>query len=106
MAKYLLVLTTFPDLGTAQQVARHIVRENLAACVNILPQAQSIYMWQSRECVDTEHIVLIKTIESNYLKLESYIRSQHPYELPEIIATPITKGLEDYLTWMAKGRNI
>lgn len=102
MTHCLLVLTTFPDIDTAQRLAQEIVQANLAACVSILPAAQSIYMWQGEQCTDTEHIVLIKTTENGYSKLESYIQSQHPYELPEIIATPITKGLEDYLNWVIK----
>ena len=105
MSNHLLVLTTFPDIDTAQRLAKQIVQENLAACVSILPQVQSIYMWQGKECVDTEHIALIKTTENSYSKLESYIQSQHPYELPEIIATPITKGLDDYLNWVTKSIN-
>lgn len=106
MTNCLLVLTTFPDIDTAQRLAKKIVQANLAACVSILPPAQSIYMWQGKECTDTEYIALIKTTESSYSKLESYIQSQHPYELPEIIATPITKGLEDYLNWVTKSISI
>ncbi len=103
MSDHILVLTAFPDIDTAQRLAKQIVRANLAACVSILPQAQSIYTWQGKECTAIEHIALIKTTESSYSKLESYIQSRHPYELPEIIATPITMGLENYLTWITQG---
>ncbi len=100
MADHLLVLTTFPDIDTARRLARQIVRANLAACVNILPRAQSIYRWEGEEHEDSEHVALIKTTASSYPGLESHLRSHHPYELPEIIAVPITRGLEDYLTWL------
>ena len=100
MSKYLLVQTTFPDIDTAQRVAKLIVQAKLAACVNIVPQVQSIYIWQGEECSASECIALIKTTEQAYLELESFIQRQHPYELPEIIATPITNGLEDYLSWL------
>lgn len=103
MTDYLLVLTTFPDIDTAQQLAQRIVhKKKLAACVNILPQVQSIYKWQSQDCMDTEHVALIKTTKNRYPELESYLHSQHPYELPEIIAVPITAGLEGYLNWITE----
>lgn len=100
MNKPLLALTTFPDIDTAQRLAKQIVRAKLAACVNIIPQAQSVYIWNDQECCDAECLALIKTTERAYLELESFIHNQHPYELPEIIATPITNGSEDYLSWL------
>ena len=100
MTKPLLALTTFPDIDTAQRIARHIVQAKLAACVNIIPQAQSIYMWEGEECSESECVALIKTTEGTYTELESLIQQHHPYELPEIIATPITKGSKDYLSWL------
>ena len=100
MDSHLLVLTTFPDIDTAQRLAEEIVQEKLAACVNILPQGHSIYMWKGKQCHDNEHVALIKTTENNYAGLESFIQQKHPYELPEIIATPITNGLVDYLSWL------
>ena len=100
-AKSLLVVTTFPDIDTAQRVADHIVQAKLAACVNILPAGKSIYIWKGEKCLDTEHVALIKTTEDCYTDLESYIKQEHPYELPEVIATPITKGSEQYLSWLS-----
>lgn len=102
MTDYLLVLTTFPDLDVAQRLAQRIVHERLAACVNILPRVQSIYRWQGQDCMDIEHVALIKTTKDRYPELESYLHSQHPYELPEIIAVPITAGLEGYLKWITE----
>ena len=100
MTSHLLVLTTFPDRDSAVRVARGIVQAKLAACVNILPSGQSVYLWQGKECVESEHVALMKTTESAYPGLESYVRQHHPYELPELIATPITMGLHEYLDWV------
>ena len=96
----ILVLTTFPDIDTAQQMSQEMVRAKLAACVNIVPAGQSIYMWKGEICKETEHIAVIKTTDNRYPELELYIKKQHPYELPEIITTPITAGSQDYLTWL------
>jgi len=98
----ILVLTTFPDIDTAQRLAEEMVRAKLAACVNIMPAGQSTYMWEGRICKETEHLAVIKTIDSRYLELENYIQEQHPYELPEIISTLINDGSEKYLAWISK----
>ena len=101
MNQALIALTTFPDIDTAQRLASQIVQAKLAACVNIIPQVQSIYIWQGEECNESECIALIKTTEKAYSELESLLKQQHPYELPEIIATPITNGSKDYLSWLS-----
>lgn len=100
MCSPILVLTTFPDIDTAQRLAEGLVKAKLAACVNITPAGQSIYMWEGKLCKETEHSVVIKTTDNCYEKLERYIKAQHPYELPEIITTPISNGSKDYLTWL------
>lgn len=96
----ILVLTTFPDINTAQRLAEGLVQAKLAACVNITPAGQSIYMWEGKLCKETEHLAVIKTTDNCYEKLELYIQEQHPYELPEIITTPIINGSKDYLKWL------
>ncbi len=100
MSAAILVFTTFPDISTAQRMCEEMVQEKLAACVNIAPAGQSIYMWNGKICKETEHIAVIKTTDNSYEKLENYIKGQHPYELPEIISTPINKGSKKYLTWL------
>lgn len=99
----ILVLTTFPDIDTAQRMSREMVQSKLAACVNIVAAGQSIYMWKGKICQETEHIAVIKTTDNCYPELENYIKKQHPYELPEIISTPITNGSKDYLDWITNG---
>ncbi|MBA2410135.1 MAG: divalent-cation tolerance protein CutA [Gammaproteobacteria bacterium] len=101
MTDNFIVFTTYPDAESALGAAKHIVRQKLAACVNVLPQMTSVYEWQGEARTDTEHLLLMKTTAARYPALESAIRDSHPYELPEIIATPIARGLEGYLEWIA-----
>jgi len=100
MSQALLVLTTFPDIDTAQRLAQAMVQEKLAACVNIMPAGQSIYQWQGKMCNESEHLAVIKTMDDRYQQLESFLMDQHPYELPEIISTLINNGSEKYLDWL------
>ncbi len=97
----LLVLTNLPDRAAAEQLADTLIGQKLAACVNILAPCRSVYRWKGEVQHDEEHPVLIKTSEERYPALEQALRAAHPYELPEIIAVPIQRGLPDYLAWVA-----
>ncbi len=97
----LLVITNLPDRASAERLADGLVARNLAACVNILSPCRSVYRWKGEVQHDEEHPVLVKTTRERYSELEQAIRSAHPYELPEIIALPVTAGLEAYLQWVA-----
>lgn len=97
----LLVLTNCPDEATANAIALALVEEKFAACVNILPRVQSIYRWQGAVESAVEVPLLIKTTAAAYPALEAAIRERHPYDVPEIIALPITAGLPAYLNWLA-----
>jgi periplasmic divalent cation tolerance protein len=96
----LLVLTNLPDRPAAEALASALVGARLAACVNILAPCRSVYRWQGAVETTDEVPLLIKTTEASYAALEAAIRAQHPYELPEVIAIPITQGLPDYLAWV------
>lgn len=96
----LLVLTTLPDAASAGRIAEMLVGERLAACVNILPPARSVYRWQGVLEQAEETPLLIKTTAARYPALESRLRQEHPYELPEILAVPIAHGLPAYLGWV------
>lgn len=98
---YCLVLTNCPDADTAQRIARQLVADKLAACVNVLAPATSIYRWQGEIESATEIPLLIKSTTASYPALESALRALHPYSVPEIIALPITRGLPAYLDWLA-----
>ncbi len=98
---YLLVLSTCPDQATAERIAQLLVEEKLAACVNVIPDITSLFQWQGKLDQDNEILLLIKTTAASYGALETLVRQQHPYELPEIIAVPIVDGLNDYLDWVS-----
>lgn len=99
--KPLLVLTNLPDRAAAESLADALITEQLAACVNILAPCRSVYRWQGSVQHDEEHPLLIKTTEERYAALEQAIRTRHPYELPEIVAVRIERGLAAYLEWLA-----
>lgn len=98
----LLVLTNVPDRATGERLADLLVEQRLAACVNILAPCRSVYRWKDAIQHDEEHPMLIKTTAERYAALESALRAGHPYELPEIIAVPIERGLGAYLSWLSQ----
>ena len=100
MTNTLIVLTNLPDPDTAEALARTLITQRLAACVNILAPCRSIYRWDGEVESASEVPVLIKTTRDRYAALETAIRSQHPYELPEIVAVPVEQGLAGYLGWV------
>jgi len=97
----LLVLTNLPDRAAAERLADRVIGERLAACVNILAPCRSVYRWKGAVQHDEEHPLLIKTSAERYPALEKALREGHPYELPEIIAVSIERGLPAYLAWVA-----
>lgn len=96
----LLVLTNLPDRASAERLADQLVAQRLAACVNILAPCRSVYRWKGDVQHDEEHPVFIKTTRERYAALEAAIRAGHPYEVPEIIATPVAAGFPGYLEWV------
>jgi periplasmic divalent cation tolerance protein len=96
----LLVLTNLPDRVAAETLAERLIESRVAACVNVLAPCRSVYRWKGAVQHDEEYPVLIKTSEARYAALEAEIRAAHPYELPEIIAVRIERGLPAYLRWV------
>lgn len=96
-----LIITNLPNLDVALKLANRLVESRLAACVSILAPCTSVYTWQGSLETAEEFPLLIKAIKQNYSAIEKEIQSMHPYELPEIIAVPITDGLTQYLNWIA-----
>lgn len=97
---YQLILNTCPDFASAEQLARQIIENNLAACVNILPNLTSVYRWQGEIETAQEHLLLIKAPSEQYAAIEHFLSAHHPYDVPEIIAFSIENGLPDYLQWL------
>ena len=96
----LLVFTNLPDHDAAVGLARTLVDRRLAACVNVFGAATSIYRWKDAVETAREVPVLIKTRAALYGQIEAAIRSLHSYEIPEIIAVPVDRGLPEYLNWI------
>lgn len=99
----LLALCTCPDEATAARIARALVEERLAACVNRLPGVRSTYRWQGAVHDDAEVLLLIKTTTDRLPALRERLPALHPYELPELIAVEVAGGLPAYLDWVAAG---
>lgn len=100
MSPTLIVLTTLPDEGTARTLAHELITRRLAACVQILPPSHSVYRWEDKVEEEIEIPLQIKTCAARYAELEALLLAEHPYEVPEIIALPITNGLPAYLDWV------
>jgi len=98
----LLVFTNLPDRAAAERIADALVTEGVAACVNVLGECASVYRWQGKVERAREVPLLIKTSRAAYPQLESALRKLPPYELPEIIALPVSAGLPEYLNWVAQ----
>ena len=96
----LLVMTQLPDLAAAQGLARALIEQRLAACVNIGTSTSSLYHWKGAVETAQEIPVTIKTTRAAYSRVEAVIRSLHPYELPEILAVAVQGGSPEYLEWV------
>jgi len=98
---FLLAFCTFPSSDVAAKAAKEVVEARLAACANILPQVHSIYRWEGKVESADEALAIFKLNANRYPEFEQKIRSMHPYEVPEIVAFPVSKGLPAYLEWVA-----
>jgi len=96
----LIVLTTVPNISEAESLAAKIIDARLAACVQVLPQMTSFYVWEGETQQDTEHLLLIKTLGSKYDELERFIIANHSYSVPEIVAINGERASIPYLSWM------
>jgi periplasmic divalent cation tolerance protein len=96
----IVVLTNLPDRESAKALARALVERRLAACVNVGAAVESIYHWQGQIETEIEVPIAIKTRQVLYSKVEAAIREIHPYELPEVVAVPITDASAAYLDWI------
>ncbi len=100
-----LVMCSFPDIEKARQIGTHVIKKQLAACVNLIPEIESIYSWKGKIEVGKEVLCFFKTTNHNYPKLETEIIDLHPYENPEILLINISDGSKDYLDWVFASLN-
>ena len=96
----ILVLITTGSLEEAQKIARQIVEERLAACVNIVPQVRSLFFWEGRLSDENEVLLLVKSRRPLFPELASRVTALHSYTVPEIMAVPIWEGSAPYLRWI------
>lgn len=99
-ATYLLVITTCPDNASAKRIASALVEAKVAACVQLIPQIESFYVWKNEVCHSSEVALHIKCVADNYDSIQQLVIQMHPYEVPELIAMPISHGLPNYLNWI------
>jgi len=96
----LIVLTTTPNAEEAEGLAKKIIGEKLAACVQVLPPMKSFYFWEDAVQAETEHLLLIKTLAEKYDALETFIQAKHSYDVPEIAALAAENVSAKYLSWI------
>ena len=99
-AQVVVVLTTFPADEDAAALARALVSERLAACVNVLPPMSSTYRWEDNVEVVSEHQLIIKTMSERVESLKVRLNELHPYDVPELLVLPIDDGAATYLEWL------
>jgi periplasmic divalent cation tolerance protein len=102
MDDVLIVLTTCPDAASAARIARMLVENRLAACVNQLPEVASTYRWEGKIEQASEVPLLIKTTRERLPEVQEAIRTLHPYSVPEIVAVPVVAGFLPYLRWVGE----
>src|SRR5262245_61706315 len=97
-----IILVTTPSQDVAQQLAHDLLRERLAACVNIVSGVRSIYGWEGKIERAEEVLLIIKTQSARYTALEAFVRAHHPYETPEIVEIPAGRVTPQYWEWIVK----
>nr|AEE63158.1 unknown [Dendroctonus ponderosae] len=100
-SQYSAVYVTTPNEDVAKKIAHGLVKEKLAACANIIPKVTSIYEWENKINEDSEALMMMKTRTSKVDELTAYVKANHPYQVCEVIAVPITNGNDAYLKWIS-----
>ncbi len=95
-----IVLTTAGSAGEARRLAQALVEKRLAACVNIVPQVESVYRWQGKVETATEWLLIVKTTAGAFAAVRDTIRTLHSYDLPECVMLEVSDGEEKYLEWI------
>lgn len=99
-SEIVVVLVTAPSAEAADRIARPLVEERLAACVNVVGPIRSLYRWEGRVQEDAERLLVVKTRRTLLDRLEVRVRALHEYDVPEVVALPVTGGSAAYLAWV------
>lgn len=102
MSNARLVLTTAGSQAEARKIGQALVERRLAACVNIVPQVESVYRWEGKVETTTEWLLVIKTKVSVFEQVRDAIKELHSYDLPECVSLPVDAGSSEYLNWIAE----
>ncbi len=102
MEKVIQIVTTASDRKIIEKIGRELIEKRLIACAQIVGPIQSIYRWKGKVEDTNEWLLLMKSRESLYSAIEAEFKRLHPYEIPEIIATSIERGLPEYMDWVTK----
>ncbi|HTS38772.1 MAG TPA: divalent-cation tolerance protein CutA [Candidatus Solibacter sp.] len=97
-----IVLSTAGSEEEARRIARHLVENRLAACVNIVPRIESVYRWKDKVESGAEWLLLIKTSAGRFAEVQAAIRTLHSYELPECVVVNVEDGSAEYLAWLGE----
>ncbi len=97
-----VALVTAPDAEVGARIARALVEERWAACVNLVPGVRSVYRWEGKLEDEAEVLLVVKTRADRVSGLAERLRALHPYDVPELVALPVEQGLEAYLAWVRR----
>ncbi|HSO24024.1 MAG: divalent-cation tolerance protein CutA [Candidatus Sulfomarinibacteraceae bacterium] len=100
LEKITLIMTSVGTEQQAVEISEELIARRLATCINIVPCLRSIYRWKGKVCEDTEYLLLIKTPERLFEVVSAAIREFHSYELPEILALPVTAAESNFHQWV------
>ena len=106
MSKTIVIFVTASSIDEARKIGQKLVEESRVACCNIIQSVESIFKWQGKLNIEREVLMVLKTKEDLFNIVEKRVKELHSYEVPEIIAIPITNGSKNYLDWVAKETEI
>ena len=98
----LIVVSITTPVENAEEIAKHLVDNRLAACVNIVPRIRSVYRWEGKVEEDDESLLLVKTTRFMFSNVSSAVREKHPFAVPEILATPVAECYQGYSRWVCE----
>ncbi len=102
MTEYVVVYVTAPGEEEAERIAKTLVENKLAACVNIVRNVRSIYRWQGKIEDENEALMIVKTRRKHFGRVSETVKQLHSYSVPEIIALPVVEGSGEYLAWLGE----